>query len=220
MSAPLGDGRFAGLLLAAGSGSRLGGPKALLTDEAGQPFVAMALEALADGGCAPLHVIVGAAADDVRAHLPAHAQVTVAAGWAEGMGFSLRAGLDTLIRTSASSAEVEAVVVMLVDTPGVTAAVVRRLITRAQEGAAAGRSSSALSTALSRASYDGVPGHPVLIGRAHWAGVRQSAGGDRGARDYLRSHDVVLVESADIGSGDDIDTSAALARWRGRRPTR
>ena len=44
---------------------------------------------------------------------------------------------------------------------------------------------------LARASYDGVAGHPVLIGSAHWAGVFASAVGDVGARDYLRSHEVL-----------------------------
>ena len=59
---------------------------------------------------------------------------------------------------------------------------------------------------LLRAAYDGVPGHPVLIGRDHWAGVVEGATGDRGARDYLAAHDTVLVECGDLATGADVDT--------------
>ena len=56
-----------------------------------------------------------------------------------------------------------------------------------------------------RAAYDGVPGHPVLIGRDHWDGVVASAVGDRGARDYLAAHGVALVECGDLATGVDVD---------------
>jgi CTP:molybdopterin cytidylyltransferase MocA len=59
---------------------------------------------------------------------------------------------------------------------------------------------------LARAAYDGVPGHPVLIGRDHWAGVVETATGDRGARDYLAAHEVRLVECGDLASGVDVDS--------------
>ena len=59
---------------------------------------------------------------------------------------------------------------------------------------------------LARAAYDGVPGHPVLLGRDHWAGVAAAATGDRGARDYLAAADVVLVECGDLASGRDVDS--------------
>nr|WP_324187496.1 NTP transferase domain-containing protein [Actinokineospora iranica] len=80
-----------------------------------------------------------------------------------------------------------------VDTPGVTAAAVRRL--------------AALATphALARATYAGVPGHPVLIGRAHWAGVAAAAHGDTGARPYLARHPVADVPCEDIADGADAD---------------
>ena len=41
------------------------------------------------------------------------------------------------------------------------------------------------AAALARAAYGGVPGHPVAIGRDHWAGRHHTARGDRGARDHL-----------------------------------
>ena len=59
---------------------------------------------------------------------------------------------------------------------------------------------------LARAAYAGVPGHPVLIGADHWAGVAASARGDSGARQYLSTHAVDLVECGDLASGEDRDT--------------
>ena len=189
----------AGLLLAAGAGRRMGTPKALLRDERDVPYVDRALGRLLDGGCDLVTVVLGAAADEVRAILdedgwcvdPA-VDVVVAEGWAEGMGASLRAGLSAL---AAGRDDVTAALVSLVDLPDVDEAVVARVL------AADDRTDS-----LARASYDGVPGHPVLLGRDHWAGVVETATGDRGARDYLRDRDVLTVECGDLATGRDVDT--------------
>ena len=89
----------------------------------------------------------------------------------------------------------DSVLVSLVDLPDVDAAVVSRVL-----DAVPGRRGD-----LARAAYEGVPGHPVLLGRDHWAGVVASATGDRGARDYLAAHDVVLVECGDLATGADVD---------------
>lgn len=189
----------AGLLLAAGAGRRMGTPKALLRDERDVPYVDRALGRLLDGGCDLVTVVLGAAADEVRAILdedgwcvdPA-VDVVVAEDWAEGMGASLRAGLSAL---AVGRDDVTAALVSLVDLPDVDEAVVARVL------AADDRSDS-----LARASYDGVPGHPVLLGRDHWAGVVETATGDRGARDYLRDRDVLTVECGDLATGRDVDT--------------
>jgi nicotine blue oxidoreductase len=71
---------------------------------------------------------------------------------------------------------------------------------------------------LARAAYHGVPGHPVLLGRAHWAGVRAAARGDAGARGYLAGHPALrLVECGDVADPGDVDTPAALHEFIGRR---
>lgn len=183
--------RVAGLLLAAGAGRRMGTPKGLVRTDDGTPWVARACDALRDGGCDPVTVVVGAAADQVRACSPGWARVVEAADWEEGMGSSLRAGLQAL-----ADSDADAALVMLVDTPGVGAPVVARLVGRA---GALGRA------ALVRAGYERRPGHPVVLGRDHWAGAAAGARGDQGARSYLRGHAVALVECGDIGAGDDID---------------
>ncbi|NGO73607.1 nucleotidyltransferase family protein, partial [Streptomyces boncukensis] len=88
---------IAGLLLAAGGGRRLGGrPKALLPYR-GRPLVEHAVRVLREGGCAPVYVVLGAAAEEVweRARLPG-AVLVDNPGWPAGMGTSLRAGLAAL----------------------------------------------------------------------------------------------------------------------------
>jgi CTP:molybdopterin cytidylyltransferase MocA len=186
-----------GLLLAAGAGTRMGRPKALVEGDDGTPWLHAALLRLQEGGCRRVTVVLGASAEEA-APLLATAPVThqdlhvvVAADWAEGMGASLRRGLAAL------DPHADAALVTLVDLPDVTAEVVRRVV-----AAATG------PDVLARATYAGNPGHPVLIGRDHWDAVRETATGDKGARDYVAAHDVVAVECGDLASGQDVDTPA------------
>jgi nicotine blue oxidoreductase len=195
-----GDTRaVAGLLLAAGGGRRLGGrPKALL-EYRGRPLVEHAVRVLRAGGCARVHVVLGARADEVRARAALPDCVLVDnPDWEQGMGSSLSAGLGSLAGTGARAA-----LVSLVDQPGIGPRAVARVL-------AAFTSPESLVSA----AYDGVRGHPVLLGAAHWAGVAATATGDRGARAYLGAHreTVALVECGDVAQAYDIDTAADLAR--------
>ena len=158
------DAPVAGLLLAAGAGRRMGLPKALVRHD-GRLFVESAAAVLADGGCEPVVVVLGARGEDVRASAALEGyRVVDNPDWAEGMGASVRVGLRALHGSDAVAA-----LVLPVDVPGVTPAAVARV------------AALAAPDALARASYDGVPGHPVLIGAAHWRGVIESAVGDVGS---------------------------------------
>ena len=181
----------AGLVLAAGAGRRYGRPKALVQWQ-GRWLVDRAAGTLRAGGCDPVVVVLGAAAGTVRrvARL-AGCRVTENPQWDTGMGSSLRAGLAAL----ADPGPV-AVVVLLVDLPGVGPEAVRRV--------AAGAGPDALVTAGYR---DGRWGHPVLLGRNHWTGVAELAVGDTGARPYLTAHSaaVRVVSCADVADDWDLD---------------
>jgi CTP:molybdopterin cytidylyltransferase MocA len=183
-----------GLLLAAGAGRRMGTPKALVTDERGS-WLQRAVANLADGGCRRVTVVLGAEAERAAGLLdgiPGELRMVVAEDWAEGMGASLRAGMQAL-----SDSTDGAVMLSLVDLPDVVPEVVARV----------GRAARS-PHALARAAYGGVPGHPVLLGRDHWAGVLESAQGDQGARAYLARHEVELVECGDLATGRDVDSRA------------
>ncbi|MGW0701772.1 nucleotidyltransferase family protein [Streptomyces sp. NPDC002867] len=187
----------AGLLLAAGGGRRLGGrPKALLTHH-GRPLVEHAVRVLREGGCGPVHVVLGAAADAVREAADL-AGCTVAENpdWESGMGSSLRAGLASL-----PAEGVDAVLVLLVDQPGIGARAVARV-----------RAAGLSRAALAAAAYGGERGHPLVFGADRWADIAASAVGDRGARAYVAAHEgeLTLVECGDVAEEYDIDTPGDL----------
>ncbi|MGW4801415.1 NTP transferase domain-containing protein [Nonomuraea sp. MG754425] len=179
----------AGLLLAAGEGARLGRPKALVEFE-GERLVDRGVRMLEEGGCHPVVVVLGAATVQVRG------AVTVRnPDWASGMGSSLRVGLAALPEEAGS------VVVALIDQPLIGPGAVRALI-----GSGA--------TGLAVATYGGRRRNPVLITRAHFAGVAELATGDVGARPYLKAHPELVTEVPcdDYGDPADIDTPEDLAR--------
>ena len=188
--------RVAGLLLAAGAGRRFGSPKALVPLN-GRLFVESAAELLKTAGCDPVVVVLGAQADVVRAKASLDG-VTVVDNphWDTGMGSSLRTGLHAI-------GTADAVVVLPVDTPGVTVAALHRLM------------ALAAPDTLARAVYRGEIGHPVLIGSGHFAGVMASAAGDQGARDYLKANTVRHVECSDVADGADVDLPDDLRRRNG-----
>ncbi|WP_255689448.1 NTP transferase domain-containing protein [Actinoplanes sp. DH11] len=250
-------GGVAGLVLAAGAGRRYGMPKALVELD-GRRLVQHAADTLRAAGCDHVLVVLGAAADQVRATVPGLPATVINPDWTTGMASSLRTGLATLAppapaslslaslapaspapaspaldspppaspaldspppaspaldspppasplppggksRSSAEPGGFAAVVVLLVDMPGVTAEAVRRIIRHAAPDA------------LVMGGYEDRRGHPVLLGRNHWAGVAATATGDRGARDYLRTRDVLVVPVGDVADDRDIDHPDDLA---------
>jgi nicotine blue oxidoreductase len=183
----------AGLILAAGGGRRYGMPKALVAYR-GKLLVQRAADTLRDAGCARTVVVLGAEADRVRALAPDLPETVVNPDWPSGMGSSLRVGLETL----STGEPADAAVVLLVDMPAVTSEAVRRV------------TAAARPEALVMGGYGDRRGHPVLLGREHWAGVAASASGDKGARDYLRAHadSVRIVPVGDVADDFDLDVPA------------
>lgn len=182
---------IAGLLLAAGEGSRLGRPKALVSI-GGRTLVERGVELLRDGGTDPVIVVTGA----VDVSLPG--VVTVHnPDWRTGMGSSLRAGLATLPN------DAPAVVIALVDQPLIGAEAVRRLISAFRD-----------EPGLIAAGYGGKRRNPVLIPRRYWDEVGAAAQADLGARGFLQAHGdlITIVECGDIGRPDDLDTAEDLKR--------
>jgi CTP:molybdopterin cytidylyltransferase MocA len=175
----------AGLLLAAGSGRRMGMPKALVDD-----WLVRGIDVLAAAGCTPIVVVLGAAHQQARKLLHGRAvRVAIAADWSRGLSASLRSGILAL------PADASAAVVTLVDLPDIGEGVVRRVLMKGSGPAT-----------LTRASYHGQPGHPVVLGSTHWPGVLAASRGDVGARAYFDGQAPTLVECGDLASGRDIDS--------------
>ncbi len=215
--------RVAGVLLAAGQGSRFGQPKALVELD-GQTLAERGVHMLQAGGADPILVVTGAAPVVLA---PADQVHTVYNGeWRTGMGSSLRAALRALSEAGQPDdavlppddgpspddavlpPDVAAVVVALADQPLVGAGAVARLIAAHRAGAS-----------VAVAAYQGQPRNPVLLAREHWPEVIATATGDQGARAFLRARPdlVTRIECGDTGRPDDIDTTADLERIAGRQ---
>lgn len=180
------SGSVAGLVLAAGSGSRYGQPKAPVVIE-GERLVDRAVRVLTEAGCDPIVVVLGAWVGHVEG-----ADVVVNDAWPEGMGSSLRTGLAHLRDES----DADRAVITLVDLPGLTTAAVERLL------------DSARGAPVAQCTYGGERGHPVSLARDVWDEAIEVAQADEGARRLLRQRDdVVLVEVGDVADGTDLDHS-------------
>lgn len=172
-----------GIVLAAGAGSRAGGPKALLRSDSGEPWLHLAVRALLDGGCHRAVVVLGAEARRARPLVPSDADIVVARAWRRGMSESLRSGL--------AAATGDAALISLVDLPTLPAQVVRRVLDGQGE--------------LRRAVFRGRPGHPVFVSTAHWTTVAESLEGDHGAQRHLESSGAAAIECGDLWDGVDDD---------------
>lgn len=183
---------IAGLVLAAGAGTRFGGTGSkLLAELDGRPLLEHAVRAqTAVGALERVVVVLGASAAEIAAQVPfGRAELVICEDWEAGQAASLRRGAVALDGA-------ERVIVTLGDAPGMTPAIIERFID-APPG--------------TRATYRGRPGHPVVLGPAQLAAVR-GLDGDEGARSLLRGG--TQIECADLGDGRDVDTTDDLEAMR------
>ena len=189
--------RVEAIVLAAGEGRRMGGPKALLRLY-GETFLARACRILARPGVASIVAVLGAEAERVRADagLPADVTVVVNERWREGMLSSVWRGLD-----AAEAAAAEAVLLHPVDHPLVQATTVDRVV-----------ETLAASAAIAVPTWDGHRGHPGGYSRSVFVELRAAAL-DRGARAVLAAHPSRVVHvPGDPGCVAGVDTAADYER--------
>jgi molybdenum cofactor cytidylyltransferase len=187
-----------GIVLAAGTSSRLGRPKQLL-NLAGKPVLRHVIETLAETPVDEIVVVLGHRADEMRSAIAgAKLRVAVNQDYRAGQSSSLRTGLN------AASERSRAAVILLGDQPGVRSTSVKAVIQAWRDG-------GALAV---QASYSGVPGHPALFDRSTWPELLQVEG-DEGARSILAGHPQwrTLIE---VGGSPplDVDTEEDYERLR------
>lgn len=181
----------AGLILAAGEGARFGERSKLLADLGGRPLVEHAI----GSQCAVeqierIVVVVGAHAEELIARVNfMRAEPVLCERWREGIASSLRRGVQALDGA-------EKVIVTLGDQPLLSSEVIARFVD-APPG--------------TRATYDGRPGHPVVLGpeQLHAVGGLR---GDHGARGLLG--DAQAIECGQLGRDRDVDTPRDLEMIR------
>jgi CTP:molybdopterin cytidylyltransferase MocA len=187
-----------GLVLAAGASTRFGAQKQLAELD-GVPMLEHSLRAIGSAPVGRVVVVLGSAADEIASKVNLHgAEPIVCERWEEGQSASLACGLGEL-------AECEAVVVTLGDQPRVSPDAIARVI--------GGRNGSSAI----RATYNGNPGHPVLLEQSLFEALRDVSG-DKGARNLLLSVPVRDIPCDDLGGGEDVDTPSELDTLRAGGP--
>ena len=181
----------AGLVLAAGAGDRMGGPKAELTVD-GVRLLDRAVQVLVAAGCAPVIAVVRAGTS------VSGAEAVVNPDPARGLRSSLQLGVD-------AAGGVAAIAVLLVDMPGVRADGTRLVVERWQPGR------------IAVARYAERSGHPIVMSPAMWRDALAMAGEGDGARALLAAHPHLIDEVPVAGSGVDLDTPADVTRWQTSR---
>ena len=179
----------AAVVLAAGASTRLGQPKQLVRIGS-ETLLERAVRTAEAAGLAPVIVVLGSGAKRVAEECDLRrAWVVVNAAWAEGMGSSVRAGIEL----AGSFPEVAGAVVMTCDMPGVTAEHLRVL--------------TAVSDEVVASTYGGRRGVPAYFPRAAFTELLRLRG-DAGARELLRQARVSEL----VGGEMDVDTVADLQR--------
>jgi molybdenum cofactor cytidylyltransferase len=189
------------VVLAAGAGRRMGGPKALLRIGS-ESFLARAARILARPGVRAVVAVVGHEAARVGAEsgVPPGVALVENERHADGMLSSILRGLD-----EAEALRADAVLLHPVDHPLVDPATVDRVVAALQDGAV-----------IAVPTQDGRRGHPGGFGRAAWAALRR-APPERGARAVLADHPGWVVHVAgDPGCVTGIETPADYERWIAR----
>lgn len=191
---------ISGVVLAAGTSSRLGRPKQLLELE-GRPLLQHVVDAAAASGLDEVIVVLGHDSERVASALalPPRARVVVNPDYGAGQATSLRAGLDSV------DPGTDAAAILLGDQPRLNPSAIRKVLDvfRASEAP------------IVRALWQGTPGHPVVLARSEWGPVKKLKG-DKGARDLVAAS--ARVEVVEMGEPpvEDVDTWAQYERLRDR----
>jgi molybdenum cofactor cytidylyltransferase len=189
-----------GIVLAAGTSSRLGRPKQLL-ELGGRPLLQHVIDASSQTGLDEIVIVLGHEADRVAAalELPATARTVVNPDYAEGQATSLGTGL------AATDPGSDACVVVLGDQPSLSSGSIRKVVQAFIDG----------DSPIVRAMWEGTPGHPVVFARSVWPELARLTG-DSGARDLLtRRSDVREVEMGSPAVAD-VDTWSQYEELKGK----
>jgi molybdenum cofactor cytidylyltransferase len=194
---------IAGLILAAGESSRMGTDKATLAYR-GRTFLEAIVQTLGQADIGRIVVVLGHHAEEIQRHVKLEAaQVVINPAYRSGQTSSLQAGLRSL-----SADDLEAIVLCLVDHPGVSAETVRGLVASFRDC----RAPVVIPT------YQGRRGHPVLIGRQVFKELLElacDAGADSVVRKYRPATQFVEVE--DEGIVTDVDDLESYGRLVSRQ---
>lgn len=180
--------QIAAAVIAAGSGRRMGGPKAELV-LSGRRLVDRAVTHCRDSGLSPVIAVVP------NGVTVPEATTLVNPAPEHGMRSSLQIAVG-------AAPEVDALAVMLVDTPGIEATAIAAVVAQWRPGR------------VTIGSYAGRTSHPIVMAPAQWHDALAMAGPDEGARRYLAAHPDLIDPVPVAGDPQDLDTPEDLESWR------
>lgn len=176
----------------------MGRPKQLL-QVGGKPLLRHVVESLLTAPVSPVVVVLGAHAPTIvptLTDLPV--EIVIHAGWAEGMGSTLRMGVTALAQLEP---RLQGLIVSLADQPGLTAGHLEKLLESHQQ----------TSRSIVASTVQGRPVPPVFFSSAWFPQLRDLTG-DQGARTLLQAHSAELAHVPLIDS-TDLDTPEDYARF-------
>lgn len=187
--------KIGAVVLAAGKASRFGSPKQLLEID-GETLIDRACRTALEAGCEPVLRVLGAHSEAILGQpCPEHVETLVHAGWEDGMGSSLSAGVCVLLERVP---ELDAVFVMLADQPMVTADLLGEMRAQLSE------------SGVVLCDHGKATGPPALFAKQHFDEL-MALHGDRGAKAVASNHHAALVMFADAAW--DIDSPEAWERF-------
>jgi molybdenum cofactor cytidylyltransferase len=183
------------IILAAGSATRMGRPKQLLSYQ-GRSLILHAVEVALASMSQPIIVVLGAYVEQIKPELMLKAvQVVENSQWQEGMSSSIRAGISMLLKTNS---KLDAVIISLADQPLVSPQIFNQLIQSYQE----------TQKVIIASKYNETTGVPALFSNALFPELMQLEG-DKGAKALIQKYidrglTLLIPEAAiDIDTPDD-----------------
>ncbi|MGA9584055.1 MAG: nucleotidyltransferase family protein [Terracidiphilus sp.] len=191
----------AAIIVAAGSSSRLGQPKQLVSID-GEPLLQRAIRRVQESAASPVFVVIGAHREQIESAIDfGTAAIVVNEDWAEGLASSIRVGV---MAAEKGAADATGLLLMACDQPRVTVDHLRRMIEKFE---------TRTESILIASTYAGVRGIPAIFPReAHRELL--ALRGDKGARALLQKPLWHGIEVPLEGGEIDIDSPDDLARIR------
>ncbi|RAJ87896.1 molybdenum cofactor cytidylyltransferase [Chitinophaga dinghuensis] len=176
------------IILAAGASQRLGQPKQLLQLEQ-QTLLERVIHTALNSNIGPVIVVLGANAANIQPHIaPLHINIVINEKWAEGMGSSIAAGMQFLLRTYNN---VSSTFLLVCDQPFIDSRLLHRMF--------------ATPSPIVACTYNKAIGTPVLFQQAFFPAL-QALQSPEGARKLLQQYKD-QVKTVDFPQGGiDIDT--------------
>ncbi len=193
------------VVLSAGESSRMGSPKALLS-VGEKTFIEQIVSSLKKTKVGQIVVVLGHNADRLKPKIePLLVTLVLNPDYSKGQLSSLGAAIRSL---QTDSAQVDGVLVHLVDHPFIDSALVDKMIDRFFES----------KKLIVIPTYKGKRGHPVLLSSALFPELL-AAPLDQGAKVVVRAHpdETLELETEDQGVVIDVDTPEEYRQYVGRK---